>query len=352
MTAPVDAPPTFVVRDQDDLLALAPVALGFVPEESVTVLALGRGPHARLDLPRDALEAQRAAAVLAAPVRTHGVDRVAVLVHTDDPAAALVAAHAVVPALEAAGAEVLDALRADDTHWFPLLDARGRPRPFPATDGRAYDLGAHPLTAQAVLAGRLVLARRRDVEERVRRLDAVAAARVQEAYEERGPLTALEPLDLLAELGWLVAFTQRYRSDRVPGGADDRPGDAEVARLLRTLDDARLRDVAWVPLEREDAARAVEVWLDVLGRCAGERAARPAAVLAYAAWRAGDGALAWCAVDRARAADPDDELAGIVAVLLERAVSPEEWDPRPVVGWHHTAEDEEDDDAWGEERPA
>ena len=46
-----------------------------------------------------------------------------------------------------------------------------------------------------------------------------------------------------------------------------------------------------------------------------------------AAWQAGDGALSWCAVDRAVEVDPDDPMAESVAQLLLGAVSPTTWDP-------------------------
>ena len=54
--------------------------------------------------------------------------------------------------------------------------------------------------------------------------------------------------------------------------------------------------------------------------------AGPAAVLAVAAWLAGDGALAWCAVERCRAVDPDHSLARLVADLLDEACPPDLWD--------------------------
>jgi hypothetical protein len=56
-------------------------------------------------------------------------------------------------------------------------------------------------------------------------------------------------------------------------------------------------------------------------------------VLAFAAWLAGDGALAWCAVDRCQAVEPDHSLAGLVAQLLESATSPDDWEVlRPRLG--------------------
>ncbi|MFC6344376.1 DUF4192 family protein, partial [Nocardioides hankookensis] len=46
----------------------------------------------------------------------------------------------------------------------------------------------------------------------------------------------------------------------------------------------------------------------------------------FAAWQAGQGALAWCAVDRCVDVDPGYSLAGLVAELLTRAVPPDTWE--------------------------
>ena len=51
------------------------------------------------------------------------------------------------------------------------------------------------------------------------------------------------------------------------------------------------------------------------------------AVLAFAAWLAGHGAMAWCAVERARAQEPSNVLAGLVAQALEEALPPSSWVP-------------------------
>ena len=55
--------------------------------------------------------------------------------------------------------------------------------------------------------------------------------------------------------------------------------------------------------------------------------APPATLLAFAAWLAGDGALAWCALDRAREADPDYSMAALVERALTCAVPPSTWEP-------------------------
>ena len=52
-----------------------------------------------------------------------------------------------------------------------------------------------------------------------------------------------------------------------------------------------------------------------------------ATLLAFAAWLSGDGALAWCALDRARTADPDYSMAALVERALTCAVPPSSWEP-------------------------
>jgi hypothetical protein len=78
-------------------------------------------------------------------------------------------------------------------------------------------------------------------------------------------------------------------------------------------------------MSRDTATRHVRLWTDAVQRAPDELVGAAAAVLALAAWLAGHGALAWCAVDRSRAADPDLTLSGLVADLLTRAVPPSAW---------------------------
>jgi hypothetical protein len=69
----------------------------------------------------------------------------------------------------------------------------------------------------------------------------------------------------------------------------------------------------------------VELWSDAVRRLPATHVAGPAAVLAFAAWLVGDGALSWCAVDRCRESEPAHSLAGLVAQLLESATPPDAW---------------------------
>ncbi|MFM9735908.1 DUF4192 family protein, partial [Streptomyces niveiscabiei] len=69
---------------------------------------------------------------------------------------------------------------------------------------------------------------------------------------------------------------------------------------------------------------------DVVRRSPLEALAPAAALLAFAAWLTGDGALAWCAVDRCQESDPDYGLAGLVSQALAGAVPPSAWSPFPT----------------------
>jgi hypothetical protein len=52
-----------------------------------------------------------------------------------------------------------------------------------------------------------------------------------------------------------------------------------------------------------------------------------AALLAFAAWLAGDGALAWCALDRCEEAEPGYRMAALLTHALAAALPPSSWRP-------------------------
>ena len=78
----------------------------------------------------------------------------------------------------------------------------------------------------------------------------------------------------------------------------------------------------------------MDLWSEVLRRAPRERVPDAAAAVALAAWVVGDGALAWCAVDRGVEVEPEHPDCAMVARLLQRAVSPEGWEGslRPLAG--------------------
>ncbi len=311
---------TLRARSPEDLLAAVPCVLGFRPSDSVVMLTFTSAPpgqtfHARVDLPTDPVDHPELVAVLLDPVLRHGVGRVAFVLYTDDADAADVLAGALLDGFSAADVDVVDVLRADGRHWFPMLPDRAPDRGV----GRPYDDRSHPFRAATVLDGRVTLGSREELAATLVGSDLAALEAVEAAARAGVPVPGPQRP---AEARWVRAAVLR-----AVGGT--RLSDPEVGRLVAACGDLELRDVAWSLMSREEARHHVEVWRDVVRRCPTELLAAPAALLAFAAWLAGDGALAWCALDRCALAHPDYRMAGLVARTLEQALPPSAWTPLP-----------------------
>ena len=102
--------------------------------------------------------------------------------------------------------------------------------------------------------------------------------------------------------------------------------DDDLVGVLQGMREVSVRDAAWGSMTRDEAPAHVVLWTDAVQRSPDDLVGGPAAVLALAAWLAGNGALAWCAVDRCLDSDPDNSLAGLVGEMLSRAVPPSSWE--------------------------
>ena len=303
-----------------DLLALVPTFLGFHPADSVVLVTLGSAPspvHARVDLPVDPRDAEGLAAHLAGVVDRNGVGAVALLLYTDDAALAATVVDALVPRLAEVRCAVRCAARADGEHWWLL----GRPEQGPGTP---YDLGTHPLTAEAVVEGRVMLASRAELAGTLVGDPAEVEAVETWLAEAADRLVTLLPSreHLVLEGRWVRHRVRRHL-------ADGRRLDAsDVARLLLLLHaTVELRDVAWAEMHHGNAREHVTLWLDIVRRSPDELRAAPASLLGFAAWLSGRGALAWCAVERAQEAQPGYGLAGLLSTALAGGVPPSAWEP-------------------------
>jgi hypothetical protein len=106
---------------------------------------------------------------------------------------------------------------------------------------------------------------------------------------------------------------RRYRSGH-------RLTDDEVAWLGVLLVDMQVRDYAW---ERSGLAGWwLRLWTDVLRRVQPRYVPAPGGLLAFTAWRQGQGALAAAAVDRALDADPGYSMALLIGQVLDEGVPP------------------------------
>lgn len=321
-------PTTLTARTPEDLVAAVPVVLGFLPTDSVVMLTFGaaRPFHARIDLPVSPSTRDLAVIVdhLLEPAVRHGVERVVLLLYTDDATGARRAWSALARGCRRRGLRVVEGLRVDDRCWYPLRDRSTSAGQGRAAGGTPYDVGHHPFALEGIVSGTVVHASRDelaatlrpdpDAVERVctelERLDAVATSSAPGASES----------DPVVESRWVAATLERSVET---GRALD---DVEVARLLRALGDGVLRDVACAALDRARARAFVELWRDVVRRSPGWLLPPAATMLGLSAWVAGHGALAWCAVDRCVELDPDYSLMLLLAELLHQAVPPTTWD--------------------------
>jgi hypothetical protein len=98
--------------------------------------------------------------------------------------------------------------------------------------------------------------------------------------------------------------------------------DGQAVAVAVALRSGQVRDGLWRGLDRTRARRQVDLWRDLVRRLPDQLVAHPAAVLAFVAWLAGDGALSWCAIDRCTAVEPGHPLAELVSELLTAAIPP------------------------------
>jgi hypothetical protein len=304
---------TLTLRSPEDLLAAAPVVLGFVPSDSVVMFTFEAAScfHARVDLPGPGDDVAECIEALLAPCLRHGVGRVLFLLYSEHPRPVDRVARRLIRAFREAGIEVVDALRADGRRWFPLLRSR---RSAPAC-GVPYDVSTHPFAVESVFGGRVTHGSRADLEATVA-ADPPAVARLAALPRDAPP----------SWRGWLPAAVE----DHVAAGSV--PVDEEAVRLLVGLGDARARDAALGLLRRDNAQAHVELWGDLVRRAPEDLVAPAAALLGFAAWVSGNGALAWCAVDRCVAADPGYRLAHHLAHALTHAVPPSLWEEVTAMG--------------------
>jgi hypothetical protein len=305
--SPVPAATRLNARTPDDIAAFVPLALGFVPERSVVMVSLGSpgGMNARVDLPHDPDDVDDVVEALLRPARRNGVQDVVVVIYDDDTTVADEAAWSIHEEFTAAGIRVREVLRVHDDHWYAVLPGA----PLAAYQGVRFALAEHPFTAQGVYDGRVTHPSREA-------LRATIAPEAEAVARTTGDLAGATPLPA----GALASLVRRH----VDGGTTF--SWAELASVAVTVTSGARRDEAWVWLSRTGARRAVDLWSDAVRRLPVSHVPGPAAVLAFAAWLVGDGALAWCAVDRCREAQPHHSLAGLVAQLLESATSPDQWE--------------------------
>jgi hypothetical protein len=327
-----DAASTLTIRTPEDVLAVVPVVLGFTPERSLVLVCLptrGRPFHARVDLPPTQSDVATVLRLLLEPVKRHAVDRVAFVLYGPDSPLTRSLGRRLVRQFTANGVDVVDVLRAEAGEWSAWEGRRwGASAPFDAT--------AHRFRAEAVLQGIVVHESRDGLSASLEPLPAEVAA-VADA------LTQCEPVPhqrYVEEAVWVLTTVLGQLRAREPLTA------ADTARLLCAVRIDPMDTTAWMSITRETALDHVALWTSVVRRAPGGYVATPAAVLALAAWLSGNGALAWCALDRCTAEEPEHDLGRLMTLMLTNAVNPDLWE----LLWEQPGDADWEDD-WDDDWP-
>ncbi|SNT46475.1 protein of unknown function [Asanoa hainanensis] len=343
MTA-TEAPP-ITLRSCADLIASVPYLLGFHPAESIVVVAIVDDRVrfvARGDLP-DAITSDHVARRLVALLLRDPVDAIAIVGYGPSSSVTPVA-EAVCVALRSTDIATLDVLRVDGGRYWSYVCANPACCP---PEGKPFDLTTTCVGASAVYAGRVALPDREAVAASLAPVEGAARAAMTDATARADVrLTALvdgaraasdsdpprlRPISPHAAGAAVRANARVAKALRAAGNeavedavdryrAGRRLSDDEVAWLSVLLVHLPVRDHAWE--HTTDDEWQVDLWSDLVRRVDPPLAAAPASLLAFAAWRAGHGALAAIAVERALAVDPDYALARMVDEVLDQCLPP------------------------------
>lgn len=304
-------PRRLIARTPADLVAFVPVAIGFVPEHSLVMLSVSGAEqfHGRVDLPERVEHVGRVVDVFLRPAIQHAISSVVFIAYAPESTLVDVLVEHATASFAAAGITVVDALRVHDGRCYPMLP--GAPAEAYA-DGEECPTDNHRFAVEATVAGRVVHASRSALAATLAP-DETGRAEVRDVLSAPDAFPVPTPEALARVLAW-------WQSSR------ESPDALSVARLTVACLHPDLRDALWSRLDRSSAPAAVELWSDVVRRAPAELVSGPASVLAVAAWLAGDGALAWCAIDLVDPDLPGGSLARLVADLLDSAVPPRVWE--------------------------
>ncbi|MBB6472476.1 DUF4192 domain-containing protein [Sphaerisporangium rubeum] len=376
-------PSPILLTSPEDILGAVPYLLGFHPADSLVVIAFsGRGSRGELrvttrwDLPSEPGSFDRLVPLFRRERVTH-----VIVAGFGSGALVTPAVEEVLRLLREAGIDVIEALRADDSRYWSYVCQKAECCP---PDGTPYDPVTGPVAARATVNGMVALPGRDHLRYAVSPVEGPPRTAMREATTwatdhlrtRLAPLTGTttappphpESTDADAAGGGVagggmagggingadmvqaaVAGGDSARAAGSGGGvrdvgeairvfvgdglarvraaiatyaAGDRLSDREAAMLGMDLAVLRVRDEAWTSMGDDTEDAHIALWGDLTRRLEPRFVPPAASLLAAAAWRRGDCALAAVAVERALAEDPAYSMALLVAQGLRQLVSP------------------------------
>ena len=298
------------VRSPADLLALLPYLIGYVPVDSLVAVGLEQGQiifAGRIDLPTDPADSDEGAGRYQAAARESAATLAATVVPQNPTSVVLVGygtREQVTPMLEvaaavytAAGVPVGLALRVTDGRFFHDHCTNCPP------EGTAFDPTSSPAAAHAVYAGRVALPNRAAYAARLAPIDGPerdamtqATTRAARRLAQLLDRTTANPATL-HEVGEAAIRDALHRYQQSGRLLDD-----DAAFLTVLLRHIPVRDQPWSITDA--SAHHIALGSDLTRRARPDLVPAPASLLAFAAWRAGEGTLATLALNRALQARP------------------------------------------------
>lgn len=338
LTSPEPSDPAKVtLRGPADLIAATPYLLGFHPSESLVVVAFhGKrlGFAARGDLPDPTQPTEFATAALLDVVTRQQADAVAIVGYGPaervDPLLAELWGAA-----DSRNLYVKDVLRVHQGRWWSILCDDPGCCP---SEGTSLELTTSEVSARLAFEGLTAAPSR---EDRERELTPVAGPELAGilAATGRAEHRLAELLMRLPEDEWaetllvegtaaIEAGIERYAQE----GA--RLDDDDMAWLIVLVGHLPVRDAAWQAVTHEPAH--LRLWSDATRRAEPGLAAPAACLLAFTAWRSGDGVLARLALERALVSDPSYPLARLMMEGLQRGEPPSSLTEWGTPAWAET----------------
>jgi hypothetical protein len=308
---------SIVVRKPADLVDATPYVIGFHPSDSLVVLGLTGSRvffGARHDLPPPAGDE---IVHLAAIVATQRPRSVALLAYGPSAAVDPVIRRAL-QVFDTFRVRVGEAIRVHDGRWWSYFCNEAACCP---AAGTPYDATTSVIAAEATYRGHVVLPNRQALVSQVAPIEGAARAAMVVATERACETVQRLIIDdqrgerAVRRAGRLAVreAEKRYRA----GGS---LSDDEAAMLGVLLID---RDVHDYTLEREGSQEwRLALWTDLLRRVEAAYVPAVGSVLGYLAWRAGQGALARVAIDRALHEDPRHPMTGLLDEVLALGIGP------------------------------
>jgi len=323
--------PLLRIHGPADLLQAVPYLLGFHPRSSLVIVGLHRSRlvvTVRLDL-ADLGTGDVVGDAIAA-MRRGGASELVAAVYDDGrpgrsrrslPWAAAMAEFAAQAAR--VGCDVIDILLVAGDRWWSYSCADADCCP---TEGRRLPEDVSAFSAAATYAGMVALPDRDALTAILDPLPEADRARLTPLIVEHENAAVQAVLDARAARHdrslKRALFAVARRSD-APAGSSDRVevGDSDVARFGVALGAHALRDSLWMAVDDGRLDGRV-LWLDLARRLPSPYDAAPLFLYGWCSWRAGNGALAGIAAERAVQSDPSYSAADLLLAALARGLDP------------------------------